>query len=540
MKKRGSLTSDEITIKWTDFNPQQWKFVTSKVPFICGSGGMGSGKTVALVRRAILLSINSPWFGDMSGNEGVIGRHAMKDFMMTTYRELKRWLPNAWVKNENRTLGYIELFNGSIIHITHYDELDHILSMNLGWAAIDQMEQVGEEVFEELVLHRVRRMTLKRFDLQGRPVTPDFDENGKCVSATSEERAAALNYHTVFGVCNPHQANKWILKKFIKNEQMRDNPNPDINRMHDPEFKVIYIPTTENKKWLPPEFIERQRRLLSDKQFKRDVEGQWQKYEGLVYEDFTQEHVNSLNYVPPPDWRIVVSIDHGGSGTPQKHNATNIKAVIFMAYTKKGGEWPKAMVYDSLYMGGVTIQACVIAIEERLRMHQRARLKNFQWFKSTDSRIQVDMWRCDPAMQKGMEDADESVLEAYMRHATAIGMDMPLVSGNNDVESGIQRINWMFRENLLTINPWNTEGIEELETVEYGDNGKIKPLQADHFTDALRLAVMSIDFNLDSMYESPPKVITLADMVQNSMDNMEFDNDTVYGNRYKYSQEEVI
>ena len=188
----------------------------SKEPFVCGSGGKGGGKTVGLVRRAILLSVNSPVFGDMSGNVGLIGRYKSVDFLKTTYIELMRWLPRSWIEDEDRNLGIIYLKNHSIIHYTHIDSVDHILGYNVGWFAGDQLEEIPKDVWDEIKFNRVRLKVLTRYDNYGRLIQPKFDDNGNCISTDPAELAAVLNYQTAFGVCNPKRS--WIYGDFVQNE----------------------------------------------------------------------------------------------------------------------------------------------------------------------------------------------------------------------------------------------------------------------------------------------------------------------------------
>ena len=516
-----------MQIKWTDFNPRQGEFVLSKEPYVMGSGGMGGGKTVGLVRRAILLSVNSPVFGDMSGNVGLLGRFKSVDFLKTTYLALMRELPASWIEDEDRNLGIIYLKNHSIIHYTHIDSVDHILGYNLGWFGGDQTEEIPKDVWDELKLRRIRLRVLTRYDEYGRVIQPEFDDFGTGISPDPAEIAAVLHYQTAFGVCNPKRC--WIYDDFVRNEEHK--LSVFAKSKYDPEHKLIIIPSTENLKYLPPQYIDRQKRTLSTREYKRYVEGLWDAFEGQVYEDFHSRHINGINIIPPPNWDIGVFIDHGGSGTPQKQMATNVKAVVFVAYHKQGLEYPQFLIFDSLYLGGSTIENAVMEIRERLVYHHNARKKVYDWYNSTDEMIKVNIWRCGQDMAKGLDDSDESIMEAWMRHGRNIGMRMSLAPGNNDVDAGVARVNWLFREDLMKINPWNVEGIDELNTIEFDENEKIKKFQADHFCEALRVGILSIHIDIQSPEMNKPK--TLEEKVMELESMRKQSGDDIFGDRYE-------
>lgn len=514
-------------INWPAFNQAQEEFVFCKKPFVLGGGGMGSGKTNALVRRAIALSIDTPIFGNMSGNVGLIGRFKEKDFQKTTLLELKRWLPKEWIKSENRNMGIIELFNGSILHFTHFESVDHILSYNVGWCAIDQMEEIPEEVFDELAYRRVRLKVKNRYDKFGFAVTPQFDDFGHSISTDPQEIDAVLTYQTVFGVCNPKRG--WLYDRFVKNEEYRLSEDPDVRRMYNADYKLVVIPTTDNQKYLPPDYIERQRRDLSPREYRRYVQGLWDAFEGQVYEDFRENtHVNHSNIVPPPGWKIVVGIDHGGSGTPQKNNATNTTAVLFLAFYQPETANVEVNVFDELYLGGSTIEETVAAIDGKLKQWAATQKMHYQNEAEQATRLKVSMWRCDPSMGRGVQDVDESVMEAYMRHARNRGFSMPLSAWPKDVMPGIYRTNWMFRGNMMHVNPKCIRLINELKSVEFDENEKIKKLQADHATDALRGAVMSIHVSVKPIEMQQQKSFVERVVEREMRDSLI--QDDVYGN----------
>ena len=107
------------------------------------------------------------------------------------------------IRKHYRIDGILELINGSVLHFTHFDSMEHLQSYNIGFAAIDQMEQTDWEVFKSIGYERTRLKTLARYDKDGKLLIPEFNRAGECISKTQEERDAVLTYQCAFGVCNP-------------------------------------------------------------------------------------------------------------------------------------------------------------------------------------------------------------------------------------------------------------------------------------------------------------------------------------------------
>lgn len=514
-----NLTGDELTIKWTRNrdNPQQIEFMYSKAPFVCFSGGFGSGKSTALVFRAIVLSINTPVFGDLSGNVGLLGRYKLADFEKTTLQELFRWLPRKWIRKHYRKDCLIELANESLIQYTHFDTIDHIQSFNLGWAGIDQMEEVPWEVFKALAYERIRLRTLRRKDTKGNFLSP----------------APPLDYQTVFGVCNPKPG--WILTEFVNNEMRAASNDPETRAKYNPDYKLIQNTTYENQKFLPKGYIDRQKRDKSERDFARSVLGSWNVFEGQIFPEFTNACINQRNITPHPKWNVCVGLDHGGTGAPQKGNATGITAVVFLALEERQGEWPIVHVYDELYLESSTIEDTVGAIDSKLQAHAMEKHEAYQAESVDMFREQPVWWRCDPSMQRKRDDSAETIMETYMRHASMRGFIMPLAPGSNDVRERIQRISWMLRKGLVKVNPRCRHFIESMRAYEYGKNELPAAFQDDHPVDAFTYGSSAFNLWWNQMEIPEPEPTMRQSAIQNAIKRNLTNNgesDDVYGSRY--------
>lgn len=514
------LYSDDGVFEWSSkFNPKQKEFILSKSKYTLGSGGYGSGKSTALVVRCILMCIESPYFGDLSGNRILIGRTKLTDFEKTTYIELMKWLPQSWIHREYKKLGRLILTNGSIIDFTHLDDYEHLQSYNAGHAFVDQSEQLDWKVFKALAYERTRLKTLSPYNAIGKPVR--------------EEREFFLQ--GVSMVCNPRRG--WQYDKFVLNEDYKESPDPVVFKKHNPRYKLITIPTLENTEHLPQDYIENQRADKSDKEFARDVLGDWSKFEGQVYEDFNDDLINDKNIVPNMNWKFYVGIDHGGTGTPLANNATGITAVPFVAVENREGEFPLIHVFDELYLKASTIEQTVTEIDVRLKGIKTAQKYAFNDINNPEERIKVEQWRCDPSMCRHHTDSNsmEKISETYMKFAHSRGLNMPLCGGDNDIISGIHKINWLCRKGLLRINPRCINLINELRSVEYGNNEKPKAMQADHLVKALQYICSAIpiwwrDYELTQERRSREER-----HIQRFLNEQNTESDPIFGGRYAIS-----
>ena len=181
-------------------------FFESEDPYLLYSGGIGSGKTLILVIKAINYCIQYP------NNFGLLGRKTyreLQDSVMKTFFEVvngKQY--KHLIANYSKAEGRVTFTNGSELVFRHLDDIavSELKSMNLGFAGIDQAETIPEEVFETLQ-GRLRRL--------GVP-------------------------HQIFMTSNP--ALTWLFKKF--------------KQSGDPHFRLIEASTLENHH-LPQDYIDR-------------------------------------------------------------------------------------------------------------------------------------------------------------------------------------------------------------------------------------------------------------------------------------------
>lgn len=523
-----NIALEEKDVMWPKFNPTQWEFIKSRAPFICLSGGFGSGKTTALVWRIIFLLIDSPIFGNMKGNVGLTGRLRMADFEKTTLPELLRWMPRKWIERIWKKDGILEMVNGSLLHFTHFDSIEHLQSYNIGFAAPDQMEQIDERVFRAVAYERIRLKTLIRLNDNGNLIVPKFNEDGICTSPDPEVQSAVNNYQCVFGACNPRPG--WIKRKFVANQQLLESPIEQIRNKYNPDYHLILSSTYENQANLPKDYIERQRRDKSSRDFARSVDGVWDSFEGQVFCDFSDDLILDKNKIPHPSWELFVGIDHGGTGYDETR-ATGVTSVTFGAKKPVVGGWNKIHVFCEVDLQGSTIENTVNEIAYALKALKTMWKFHYPECNLTDYEYpEVKAWRIGNDAYRGIQDANESIAERYMRFAALIGLKMPLAAAGIDERERIERVNWLFRKSLAMINPKCEHYIEAHRIVEYGKNEKIKLMQDDHATESGGFMMSALPM-WHQQFEIPEQEMSLVDRELAGMQESVFSDD-VYGGRY--------
>jgi len=448
-------------ITWPDLYPHQRDFTFNTAPYPTLWGSWGSAKTWALAVRCILLSVDTDYFGAYSGNRGVLGRQVAKDLRDTTLKDFFDLLPPKWITRYNRSEMIVELDGGTEIILAHFD--DFKIGANLGWVGIDQMEEIEVETFERLQ-GRARLTRLRGMDAQGQPKT--------------------LNYRTVFGVGNTNGRASWQFHRWEQNRL-----NFLAGEPFDPRFWTHPPLTVYDNPALPDDYVDNLKETMSEKKFRIFGLGSWEALEGLILEDWNEETcVNKVNEIPATHWRKYVCIDHA--------NASGIKAAVFIAVDD---EW-NSLIYDEVYGKEMQLEDFVRNVRERMVIHER---EMAEYEGRTPGTIeQITLWPCDPSMRRKVEDnASLTIIQAYAQEAQRQLFSMPLYPAGNDVDAGIDKMNWLLKNNnpnrlhlpSMRVNPrcknWrSTAGgwIYDERT------GKPKDNQDDHELDATRYGTNTI------------------------------------------------
>ena len=288
--------------------PNQYIFAAAQEEFIGYISGVGGGKTRIGSIKASLLSMTP-------NNRGLVGRFALPDLEETAQRDLLDFLheaellkeaPNAKTKRAlvhcvdpatGKNLGYT-----SEIGFQHLDDPDHLRGRHLGWFWIDE----GSE------LRSIKAWTV----LVGRLRLPTFKGMYKGM---------------VTG--NPRGRN-WIYDFFFNDELLKvmtcggrpghhvptclDKDNIKCNRRLRLKRRAVHSRSYDNY-FLPTDYIENMVASYTDEQRRREVEAEFDVFEGQVFKEFNHQihvippHREWVNGRPPKEWRRVLACDVGGS-----------------------------------------------------------------------------------------------------------------------------------------------------------------------------------------------------------------------------------
>ena len=237
------LNTGEIAFERT-LLPSQEVFWEAQDRFILFSGGLGCGKSFITLLRTIFECMSQ------DNNYFLVGRSTYQEIHDVLIKEFFEICHQSWIKEYRKTPHpsvILHTFNGktSEIIFRNLDSMSRgeLLGLNLGGFAIDQAEDIPEEIFLTLK-GRLRRQKIQ---------------------------------HRVFMTSNPKLS--WLYRAFKQ--------RPEDN------YRLIEASTLENKGNLPPEYIEDL--LKYPPTWRRQyVEGIWD--ETLLSDNtvFAREHIERL------------------------------------------------------------------------------------------------------------------------------------------------------------------------------------------------------------------------------------------------------
>jgi hypothetical protein len=242
------------------YKPQQAEFISNfKDRFVLNSGGFGSGKSLALYIKLVLMAKCFP------NNRILMGRRTLADIDRAVLPDLFDLMPKNWYEYRVKD-GVINFKNGSQIVLFGLDTMQSggaadikkaqqkLKSLNLGGYFIDQLEEVEYPVFETL---------------------------------NSRIRKADVPVRQGNATTNP--ASYWGYHVFVGKKRMEDNewvPDPRSNA-------VLYESSMLHNPHLPGDYIMDQ--LSRDQDYvRRFVKGEWNTDVLVKGTVFAKEHIRKL------------------------------------------------------------------------------------------------------------------------------------------------------------------------------------------------------------------------------------------------------
>lgn len=251
------------------FLPSQRRALESAKSEVILSGAFGSGKSLAICYKIVFLSLRYP------NNRGFLCRKTLQSLKSTTLKTLldgdgnvPAALPREYIVSHNKQDRLITLINGSEIWYGNMDK-EFIKSMNLGWAAVDELSELLEEDWNALG---------GRLRLSGVPVR-------QLIAAT-----------------NPASKQHWIWN--------RANINPPRDENGNPKIDFIKSSTLDNY-YLPPEYIANLKATLFGYYYDRYVLGDWVGADAIVYDNFDSKIHVVPHFTIPKTWKRFRALDFG-------------------------------------------------------------------------------------------------------------------------------------------------------------------------------------------------------------------------------------
>lgn len=394
--------------------PKQMAFhrdLKSRVKLI--EGGFASGKSYALIMDLIINLQQYP------GNECVYGRLTLDEILRTFFPIWDELFPKELILSHNKAERKIVVRTSGDPSTLYYLPLDDskgakhkIKSMNLGYAAIDQAEEVAEDIINAF-LGRLRRKGTRR--------------------------QLAMN-------ANP-EGHNWIWRRFIKeidkhrkhsymaiNPWREDAPVPTEDELNeradklgkDPMDLIIndfpeYIQYTDNP-FLPMDYLIDM--LSWDERVKRRyVFGKHDAFEGLIYDQFNPAThiVPAFDTTTDKSYVRVVSMDWG---------KVNPLCVLFWDIDPHGTVYCSGEIYQT-NMDVVTLKLMIRAMNRDKK---------------------VEAWVADPSIKKRLTSDQPSIDDMFRNNNDGSGWSIIWREADNSpgaVNSGIEVV-----QNFLKNDPF--------------------------------------------------------------------------------------
>jgi len=357
----------------------QYEFHNSKSRFRSLIAGRRGGKTLSGTIEAL-------WQADMVAEK--MGRPTHGWIISPTYQMLKdinipmllEWCPPESIKDFNKSDNKLELINGSTITLRSGENPDRLRGVGLDWLWLDEACFMSKQVWEVLY------PTLT-------------DKNG------------------IAWVTTTPQGYDWVYDTFYK---------PAIDK--EQGFEAWKFTTLDNP-YIDQALVEQAKKDLSDMMFKQEYLASFEKFEGLIYPDFSEA----------------------------RHCKESEKALtdIYFVGLDVGWNHPTAGLLVKEDINGNLFVIDEFR-EQFLTAKEISNQLNGMLVRNGLKEQDIEMFVIDPASKGTQQTSGQSML--YQLQEEGWGF----VPANNDVMAGINRVTRLFRENKLYISKRCRGLIDEL------------------------------------------------------------------------------
>lgn len=258
--------ADSYDISNIKLIPQQLEFLTSEKRFPCFIGGIGVGKTLVLLLKAVR------WCQMYPGSVGMVIRREFVDLRDSTVVDFKRYFGTDPDSARN-----IKFENGSIMMFRHAQEIGHanLKNLSLDFVAFEQMEEM------------------------------DDDESFKFLRDRMRGKAHPGGLQQIFAIANANGHN-WVWRRWVNEPESK-------------EFHLVTATTFDNEHNLPPAFVAdmRSRERTEPRHFQRMCMNNFDEElaDDNVFRTVDLDKSSKLDFVIPTFTRYVAGLDVGRYGT---------------------------------------------------------------------------------------------------------------------------------------------------------------------------------------------------------------------------------
>ncbi len=269
------MTTKTIEIKYTP-NAKQDLFHGCGATEVVYGGAKGGGKSTGLSIDAIAYAIQYP------GATVYLFRETYDDLEANLIAEFKRFVPSELLKGDfNHSKHQAELINGSVIkfrYIRNYADAVGYQGRSMDYIGIDELTKHEERSVQELL------------------------------SCLRSAKGFPVRFR---GTCNPGGVgHAWVKKRYITPTEYGKKETIDQITGNG----IAFIPATvyDNDVLMDndPAYVRRLENL-PESQRKAFLHGDWDSYEGMAFEKFSERLHVVEDFPIPPHWRRWRSADNG-------------------------------------------------------------------------------------------------------------------------------------------------------------------------------------------------------------------------------------
>lgn len=191
-----------------------------------------------------------------------------------------------------------------------------------------------------------------------------------------------------------------------------------------PLIGVIEVDMLDNPH-ISPEAAEAYLGALDEDERKAREHGTYRQLGGLVYKKFDKKIHVVEPFIPPIDWRWYLSLDHGYN---------NPTAVLWHAVSSND----HAVTFDEWYYNEKTLDEVALGVKQKIEAHIKAGGK------------EPELKVADPAIAQRSAHEGTSIQTEYSKRGLYLAL------GNNDVTTGVAKIQNYLRNDLETGTPFYT------------------------------------------------------------------------------------